>query len=429
MKKIIKFLAYVLVVFFLISLYSSVVFKVGKGGSAGPFTKPIKYISKFPSLIERTFTETVKERKTLKAVDPEFEAINNLDYDLWILRSFITDGGGRKVVLHNLRNDSIERSWELKKTYKNHLRILNPLMMPNGDLIYNFNSKSGLKRIDSEGNFVWQANKNIVAHHSLNLDHEGNVWGCAIRKEKKKVKTLSFQAFEDEKPVKYRDDLIVKWDASSGKILYKKSLTEIMLEKNLINELFQKASSPTDPFHLNDVQPILADTGYFQQGDLLVSIKNSHTILHYRPANDSIVRFIQGPFAYQHDVDIINGHTISIFNNNMFSGYNRPIGKPFMFNKEDSLVFEMESSNVLLYDYNTGKFASLFEEIFIENSISTKTEGLSTILPNGDMLIEEQNEGILWVVNGKEVVYKNVFESFSKGFKDHLNWTRVIEKQ
>lgn len=427
MKRIIRILAYMVILFFAISLYSSLVSKVARGGSAGPLTKPIKSISKFPSLVKRSFTETLKENKTLKPVDPNFEAINDLDYDLLILRSFITEGGGRKVVLHNLRNDSIKTSWELKGPFKNHLRILNPLMMDNGDLVYNFNSKSKLKRMNEEGDLIWESDQNLQVHHSLNFDHEGNIWACATPRDKKKVRTLSFKAFEQEKPIKFRDDLVVKWDAETGKVLYKRSLTDLMLEKGLLHDLFQKAASHTDPFHLNDIEPILQDSGYFKQGDLLLSIKNSHSIIHYRPGNDSIVKFIQGPFAYQHDVDWIDGHTISIFNNNMFQAYNKPRGKPMMFNKQDSLVFALENSNVLFYDYNTGTFATLFENHFKENRISTKTEGLSILLPNGDLLVEEQNSGILWILNKDKVIYKNVFESYSKGFKDHLNWTRVVE--
>lgn len=427
MKKIIRYLALTVVIFFILSLYSHALFKVARGEQVGVFTKPLRQVAAFPGLINKTFREVLTEKNTLQAIDEDFKTINLLEDDLWVLRSQMAEERNREVVLQNLRNDNISKKWLIQGPFESHYRIFNPIMMTNGDLIYNFNAKTGLKRMNLKSEVVWESDENLVAHHSLNIDHEGNVWACATQHEKGKIKTLSFTAKNELTPIKYRDDLFVKWDANTGAVLFQKSLTTLMMDHNLQHLLFQRSSSPVDPFHLNDVEPVLKDTGFFKTGDLLLSIKNSHSIIHYRPSNDSIVKFIQGPFAYQHDVDLWDGHTLSIFNNNMYSGYKRRNPNPKVFNTKDSVVFHIGNSNMLLYDYSTGTFSSPLEDVFSQNEICSKTEGLSTRLNDDLILIEEQNEGLLWVVSGSKVLYKNVFESYMKGYKEHLNWTRVIE--
>ena len=428
MKKLIRFFAYTIIFLSVLSIYSHLVREVTRGKSAGPLTRPINYISDFPSLVQRSFKQTSEERRTMKRLEEDFEPINELKDDLLILRSFTTENGGRDVVIQNLKNDEILRSWTLKDTFDDHDRVKNPIVMPNGDLIYHIIPKSGLKRVDKDGNYVWEADQTMVGHHSLNLDHEGNVWGCATRKIDRKLKPLAFNSFKTKIPVRYRDDEIVKWDSETGEIIYQKSLTELMLDHDLTYLLFQQASSLKDPFHLNDVEPILADSGYFKQGDILVSIRNSHSIVHYRPDNDSIVKIIRGPFTFQHDVDFVDGHTIAISNNNMHHRFLKQDKSPSTFGKADSAVFSLTNSNVILYDYDTDEFTTLYEDQFTENRITTKTEGLYTILPNGDLFYEQQNRGILWVLNDSSVVYKNMFESYLDGFRDHLNWTRVLER-
>lgn len=427
MKKLIRFTAVGIVLLFLISLYSAAVVKVNNGGTVGMATKPVKYLSEFPSLILRSFKENVEERKTFKPIPVNFSGINKLEEDLWVLRSVAEENDDRKVFIQNLRNDSISNSWLIKGPFENHFRIFNPLPTKDGGLIYNFNANSGLHKINSLGEKIWDADTSLAIHHSLNFDHEGNVWACATPHDGPFISTRSFKTLEELNPVKFRDDYLIKFDQKSGKVLYQKSITQLMEDHNLRHLLFQKSSSLNDPYHLNDIEPVLQDSGFFKKGDILVSIKNSHSILHYRPGNDSIIKCIQGPFTYQHDVDVLDGNRISIFNNNMYPGYKKPLPLPRSFNKKDSVVFNLKGSGVLIYDYNTNKFAELWPHQFKANAISTKTEGLSTFLENGWLLVEEQNSGILWVLSDSAVLYKNIFPSHIEGFMEHLNWTRVIE--
>ena len=114
------------------------------------------------------------------------------------------------------------------------------------------------------------------------------------------------------------DDSIIKIN-TDGKKLFNKSVTEILIENNIVAENFALTtlwSSQLDPIHLNDIEPAFTDTEYWQQGDVFISIRHQHAIIHYRPSTNKVINYITGPFAAQHDVDIISDKEISIFNNN-----------------------------------------------------------------------------------------------------------------
>ena len=71
-----------------------------------------------------------------------------------------------------------------------------------------------------------------------------------------------------------------------------------------------------DPIHLNDIQPVDFDGEFWKKGDLFLSLRHQSMVLLYRPATNKIIWKGTGPFFHQHDVDILNDHKISVFNNN-----------------------------------------------------------------------------------------------------------------
>ena len=112
----------------------------------------------------------------------------------------------------------------------------------------------------------------------------------------------------------------------------------------------------------------------------------------------------------QHDVDIISDHQISIFNNN------------------NSLT-DRNHSEILIYNFETEKFSKKFNKSLIENNFKTSTEGLSEILDDGSMLVEEQNHGRIIFFNKdgkKEWEYTNKDDEKNIYF---ISWSRVIENE
>ena len=100
-------------------------------------------------------------------------------------------------------------------------------------------------------------------------------------------------------------------------------------------------------------------------------------VLLYRPSNNKIIWKSVGHFFQQHDVDIIDNHRISIFNNNSKNFVDR--------NRVDG------HNKVVIYDFKSNEYSEYLSDSFREHDIRTITQGLSEILPNGDLFVEETN--------------------------------------
>jgi hypothetical protein len=273
-----------------------------------------------------------------------------------------------------------------------------PLLFEDGSLIGIMNIAY---KLDFCSNLEW-INDEETFHHSQMLDHEGNIWVGG--RMKPKAKSLTNYVNE-----KYQDDSIIKLN-DRGKIIYNKSITELLIENNLINKDILKTQNIVDYIHLNDIEPALTDTKYWNIGDLFISIRNQNAIIHYRPSTNKVINYITGPFDQQHDVDIISDSLISIFNNNNFSSNN-------------------EYSNIVLYDFETKKFNNLFDEQLREEKFKTESEGLSHIFKDGSLLVEEQNQGRIILINHlgkKEWEFVNKDKNGNIGY---ISWSRVIENE
>ena len=147
----------------------------------------------------------------------------------------------------------------------------------------------------------------------------------------------------------FKDDAITILD-KNGKILFSKSVTEILIEHGYLNRIFSQQSHISDPIHLNDIQPVLKDTKYFKKGDLFLSLRNLSMVILYRPSTNKIIKIIEGEFYNQHDVDILDESRISIYNNNVFLNY-----------KNERIV---KNNEIINYDFETNSFSKKFEKNF-----------------------------------------------------------------
>jgi len=301
----------------------------------------------------------------------------------------------------NAKIQNTEEFPELKISYSPiRFRYFHPLILKDGSLIgindgpsYKIDFCSNLKWINDEERF----------HHSQNIDHEGNIWvGGSMNPVSKYVKKYSLKDYQDHSIIKINVD---------GKILYNKSITEILIENNIVSDNFALNSYLTeekDPIHLNDIEPALSDTEYWKQGDVFISLRNQSSIVHYRPSTNKVINYITGPFARQHDVDIISDKEISIFNNNNF-------------------VVDNEHSEVVIYNFETDEFRKLFNDQLQKNNFKTESEGLSHIFNDGALMVEEQNHGRILLFNNngeKEWEFVNKDKNGDIGI---VSWSRIIE--
>lgn len=424
--KITKKIAVGIIVLFVLMIWSAMVRNVTLGSnSLGPLTEPIKTFSKVPSDMKKTYKYLFEAPDYyLETKQEDEQEVNNLTYDLFGLYS-IKQPKSYSIILKNFRDNSIKYQWEIDFSKLNEYytvdqndRLYPAALLPNKELIVSCNERPGLIKLDSIASIKW-INNDFIYHHAFNFDLDNNIWIPAVKHDEGTI-VPNYLSME-ETSVYYRDDMIVKVDAKTGQTLYSKSLTEIFMENNL-EYVINKSPYSNDPFHLNDIQPVLEDSEYFKQDDLFLSFRHLSLIIQYRPSTGEIIRRIEGPFLFQHDVDIISSTEIAILNNNTFAA----LGEGYVFDfKPTKETFERKitHSNVLIYNFENDSYSALYENQFISNNIFTNAEGLYEILDNGDLFFEEQNSGVIWVINKNGVVLKTVLKSDIEGYHYLPNWT------
>jgi len=374
----------------------------------------------FPDLFEQSVEEVNSLPATFVATPEGFSSINLLEEDVFVLTTYSISDSKRKIAVKNLKNDSIYKEWEVKNPFEETARIVHPLYLNDGSIIYYFTYKWKMIKLDSNGNEVWKRN-DIVFHHGMELNAEGDIWACT--KQPGPYKNGLMKTWNQ--PRHFLDYTITKIDVETGKTLFEKSICDILIENDLQNYLL-KSHKLVDPIHLNDVQPALKTTEFYQKGDVFVSLRTISAILHYRPSTNELIDLIEGPFVSQHDIDFLNDSTLSILNNNFFPGsYKETNEKPEgMTQTKDVGSFKNE---IVTYNFNSKQFSVIGDSIIRANDIHTDTEGVQEHLGDGVFFMEQQNHGLLWVISEDEVIYKNVFKSQHDGYHHLPNWTRVID--
>ncbi|TYA60130.1 arylsulfotransferase family protein [Formosa maritima] len=424
--KVVKKIAIVIIILFFLMVWSGIIRNVSLGErSLGPFTNPIKSFSEVLSNIKKTYTYIFRAPDYyIKTKETDLLDVNNLNYNLYGLYSY-RQGDAFKIELKNFRDNTIKHEWDvpvnrLSEAYKvdGNDRLYPATLMHNFDIIISCNERPGLLRMDSNSKEKW-FNNDFIFHHAMNLDSIGNMWIPAVKHDNGIIVPMKVSV--EEQITNYRDDLIVKVDANSGKTLYSKSITEIFLE-NSLDHLINKSPYVNDPFHLNDIEPVLESSEFFNEGDLFLSFRSNSIIIQFRPSTNKVIKVIEGPFTFQHDVDIISPNSIGILNNNTI--VTQIIYNEIEFKQANqSVKRKINHSNVLIYNFEEDTYSPLYEEQFKKHHIFTGAEGLYRILPNGDLFFEEQGSGILWVVNHSGVVLKTTIKSDIEGYHYLPNWT------
>ncbi len=421
MFKVARSLAVVVLILTLLSVFGWMSISISRQDKDfGALNDIIEFMYSFPDL----FSESVVEVKTL-GIPPtfiktaeNFQRINKLESDLFILSAYSDTGNTRTVAIVNLKNDSTIYSWTFDQPIKEHERIFHPLLLPSKNLVYSYGGRN-LIRVDSLSNVVWTQDA-VWPHHAKELDSDGNIWVSTY--PPKFDATGTFKINDQE--IYFKDEYITKIDGETGEILFNKSITELLRENGLTSYLL-KSGNMSDPIHTNDVEPALKTTPYYNEGDVLVSAKQLSSILHYRPATNELIDVIEGPFLSQHDVDFLGDTSIVLFNNNYYiapmnNNWSKPESEKFLISGESMY------SNIVQYDFKSDSYSVIADSAIKKNKIFSITEGLIDFYEPGSVFIEEQNSGILWIIKGDEVVYKNVLDSHHEGYHHLPNWTRIV---
>ena len=250
-----------------------------------------------------------------------------------------------------------------------------PLLLQDGGLL--FQSTNPLRKIDACSNLIFQ-NTHDKFHHSIEKDIDENIWTASILYPQTLPIEKVGRIISDDGG--FRDDAIVKL-SPNGKILFEKSVSQIFIDNNMEYLIFgQGTPFEDDPIHINDIQPVNIDGEFWKKGDVFLSVAAQSMIILYRPSTNKILWKGVGQFSLQHDVDILDNHRISVFNNRTVINFEN--------------IKSVDAHNeVIIYDFKNNEYSSYLKDSLDENDVRTISQGRSQILPNGDLFIEETDYG------------------------------------
>ncbi|MBS1669533.1 MAG: hypothetical protein JST58_19325 [Bacteroidetes bacterium] len=294
-----------------------------------------------------------------------------------LVSSFNEKNYDPNIKLINIRTGQLLKTWELNvdtalrydpaKT-KLNFRAFHPLLFSDKSIVYN--TEYGLVKIDSNSKILW-ARKGMF-HHSIEIENDSVLW---VPSRNTHSKLYHFNEYNF-----LYDDELCSVDARTGKTLFEKSVAQILMD-NGYGYVLNCGYFENDLIHLNEIQPALTNSRYWQKGDLLVSFRNKSTVFLYRPSTNKILWLKQGPWIEQHHCSFIDTSKIMIFGNDALR-----FG-PF----SDTLLYG--HNNAYVYDFSTNKTTTPFEKLFVNERIATRTEGRCNLLENGDIFVAETNYG------------------------------------
>lgn len=294
-------------------------------------------------------------------------------------------------------NNSINHS-EIRFQYRH------PIILEDGSLIAK-GEYGPLFKINHCGKLMW-LNDTDLFHHSIEADNNKNfIWVPSVMQPNSKTVLLN------TKGKNIHDDAITKIDVENGKIIFQKSILEILIENDLLIDRF--ILSKTDPIHLNDIEVARNNSLFWKKGDLFLSLRNLSSIVHYRPATNKVINYIEGPFYAQHDVDLISDTKITIFNNNIRS----------LKNENDKFF-----SEILEYDFNENKFTNILEKTIKRYDL--KTSGiLVDFTSEKDFLLEEPDNGLLVMGDKNENIHFQLVNKDTDEKVYFFSWSRLLKNK
>ena len=286
------------------------------------------------------------------------------------------------------------------------LRTMHPLLLDDGDIIFNSNDVALIRLSPCSTKPVWVLNE--LMHHSNEIDENGLLW------------TPSFvhDGYSENPWLQERlsDDALAHV-TTDGVVLEKRSFARILRNNGLEAMLMGMfgSSLKTDPLHLNQIQVALRDSRYWKRGDLLISARHLSTVFLYRPSSDKIIWYQTGPWMNQHSVDFVDDHRISMFDNHVVSG--APA--------EHSFMLPSDTNRVYVYDFETKQVSQPFKTLLAQARPISNSEGRARVLPDGGLFLEETNYGRDMRFTKDKLLWSRV-NDYDKERIGMVSWSRYL---
>jgi hypothetical protein len=427
-RSIIKYLAGLIIVLAIIEFFGwAVWYQMKQGKKLGFIGTAIYTIATYPNkYIERYSKKIVKistgKESQLLIKNPSLQSENYKVYDNSVDSGFLLMSCYNKAInqsyikLFSLQKNAIVYTWtpdieELNKINEsngvatryinNTFEIIHPIFTKDTGLI--LKAENGiLYKLNKHSKIEWYVKG--AFHHSIEQDADGNYWIPY---------TLKKQSVDSTEYPDLVDDCISKV-SPDGKLLYTKSMMQVIASNGLEVEVIGKGPYEKSPLHINDIQPALYNAKYWQKGDLLVSMRNRSTLMLYRPSNGKIIWIQTGPWLNQHDVNFVDSVSISVFGNDIIridNGY--------------QLVHK--HNNLYVYNFSTNTTTTPYDEAFSTNDIHTERSGRVMILNNKDVFVEETNYGKVYRLNNSKIIWRYM-EILDTNFVSRISWSRYYSR-
>ena len=173
------------------------------------------------------------------------------------------------------------------------------IVLEDGDIVYNY-EHLGLVRLDLCGDVVWRLP--YRTHHSVHQDDDGDLW-------------VSAQINRDGEPTGYPNhdpgfvDPVILEVSVDGKIKSEIPVVDLLRDNGLSGLLYMSAKKQRDTSvswryaasQRRRAVPGRNATRRVRPGDLLVSLRNIHTVLVFTVATRKVKHVWTGDFVRQHD--------------------------------------------------------------------------------------------------------------------------------
>lgn len=247
-------------------------------------------------------------------------------------------------------------------------------------------------------------------HHSIEVDDDGDYWVCGAA-EPTQISNgetsimLNTLFFEDQ---------IIAKISKDGKIIKSLSVSSLLVKSGLEYLLFGAANPLTnfDPIHLNQISPILRDSGVFKKGQILISLRNISTVVLLDPETEKVCWHKIGPWMNQHSVVPIGPSVFSILDNHSFASGNYWIDSGW-------------KSKVILHDINLGTSKETVLTEYLSENLKIPIEGRVLPMADGGWILEDCYYGTLIVIKNGNIAYKwsNLYPDGTVGI---TSWCRFI---
>ncbi len=349
----------------------------------------------------------------------------------FLLTSFLSKNGVNVVMLINLSN-RLERKVDLpvneddpkkysdiligseprrQSSFSSRHRVWHPYLSKDGTLTYTIPWNDLISVDLKTGQEKWRIRG--AFHHSIEPDANGDLWVSAavepesISKGKSKAHH-SNKVFEDQALVKV---------SPSGKILQLVSVADLILNSGL-EYLLYGSSNPNanfDPIHLNQITPILSDSGMFKKGQLLLSLRNLSTILLIDSELQLVVWHGSGNWMNQHCVMPVGPSTFSVLDNHSFASGEYWLNPAWR-------------TRIVTHNIETGEARQIRFEGESLRSFYIPIEGRALPISHGHWMIEDCINGTVMIFGNQKLAFKwsNLYPDGTVGI---TSWCRYMDSE